>query len=205
MCRFGAPATDKSTATACKIKEPKPQKPYPEFPLFPHATRRWAKKIRGKMHYFGPWADPDASLAKYLDQKDSLHRGLTPTDTNDNLTVLILSGKFLTTKKRMLEAGELSPRSFAEYTGVCKGLVKTLSKNRLLADLRQDDFEKIRAKLASKWGPVRLGNEINRVRTVLRYAYTSGLISRPMIYGEGFRRPSKKVLRTHRHQQSRAW
>src|SRR5688572_22021196 len=54
-----------STRRTSASKPTKPTKPYPEFPLFPHATNRWAKKIRGQLHYFGPWSDPDGALKKY--------------------------------------------------------------------------------------------------------------------------------------------
>src|SRR5215831_11150755 len=55
-----------------------PGKPYPEFPLTAHPAGYWCKKIRGKIHYFGPWDDPDGALAKYPEQKDALHAGRTP-------------------------------------------------------------------------------------------------------------------------------
>jgi hypothetical protein len=45
------------------------------LPIVAHAKRRLAKKIRGRLHHFGPWNDPDAALQKYLDQKEALHRG----------------------------------------------------------------------------------------------------------------------------------
>jgi integrase len=187
-----------STTPATTGKPAKPSKPYPDFPLFPHATRRWAKKIRGQIHYFGPWNDPDAALKKYLEQKDALHAGRKPREVTEGVTLKELCNRFLNAKRDMVGSGELTNRSWQDYKASCDLIVSHFGKGRLVADLDPEDFGTLRTKVAKKWGPVTLGNVIQRIRVVFKFAWDNGLIDRPVRYGQGFKRPSRKVVRIDR-------
>src|SRR5205809_1264436 len=116
--------TDKPTTvlqppTTGKQKPAKPSKPYPEFPLTAHPAGVWCKKIRGQLHYFGPWADPDGALAKYLEQKDALHAGRKPREAAEGRTVKELVNQFLAQKQALVNVGELSPLTWGDYKTAC--------------------------------------------------------------------------------------
>jgi integrase len=55
--------------------------------------------------------------------------------------------------------------------------------------------------MAKRWGPVRLGNVVQRVRSVFKHALDVGMIDRPARFGPGFKRPTKKTMRLHRAEQ----
>jgi integrase len=150
------------------------------------------------MHYFGPWDDPDGALARYQEQAEALHSGRKQRQVSDGLTVKELCNAFLNAKKALVESGELAPRSFDDYHAVCQLLVEHFARGRLVVDLDPEDFAQLRAKLARRWGPVTLGNTINRARVVFKFASDNGMIGRPVVYGQSFARPTKKVLRVHR-------
>jgi integrase len=192
-------------------KPAKPAKPYPEFPLTAHPAGYWCKKIRGKVYYFGPrfdFADPaaaaaaaEAALAKYLEQKDALHAGRKPREATEGTTVKELCNGFLNHKQELVDGGELSPRTWADYKQACVLVIGSIGKQRLVADLDADDFAGLRNKMAKKWGPHRVGKVIQCVRCLFKYALDAGLIDRPVRFGPGFQRPSKKVLRLHKARQ----
>jgi integrase len=176
----------------------KPAKPYPDFPLFPHATRRWAKKIKGRMCYFGPWNDPQGALDRYLAQKDDLHAGRTPRPDADAVTVKDAANALLVVKKALVGTGELSPRTFHDYKEVCEAVIIHMGKGRLVSDLHPDDFVSLRTKMAVRWGLLRLGKLVQFTRSLFKYALDAGLIDRPVRFGPSFKGPSQKAMRLHR-------
>jgi integrase len=140
------------------------------------------------------------ALEEYRAVADDLHAGRTPRFKCDGLTVADLCNNFLTAKVRKVDSGELGSRMFQEYREITDVLVNTFGKTRLVDDLAADDFEGLRAQLAERWGPVRLGNSITRIKSVFKYGLDNGLIEKPIRYGGEFKKPGKAVLRRHRAQ-----
>ncbi len=176
----------------------KPGKPYPDFPLFPHATKRWAKKIRGKMHYFGPWSDWQGALKKYEQQAEEYRTGRELERERDALTVRGLVTRFLDSQRVKLAAGQLAPVTFTDCRRTCKLILDTFG-DRPIEGLSPRDFEQMLGDMARRgWGPVTIGNNVQRVRTVFSYAVGARLLDVPVSFGGGFRRPEKKVLRLAR-------
>src|SRR4051794_23117920 len=101
----------------------------PEFPLFPHASGRWAKQVRKKRHYFGSIADDpkgEAALRLWLGQKDELLAGRTPREKAEGLTVGELCDAFLQAKDTQLEAGEITAVTHRDYKKTADRLVAHL-------------------------------------------------------------------------------
>lgn len=174
----------------------KPQKPHPDFPLHWHPRGGWAKKLKGKRYYFGK--DADEALAEWLRVKDDLLAGRKPREDSDRFCIGQLAAAFLGQKRHQRELGELTARSYADYKRTCEGILKQFGKNRVVEDLRPDDFAELRETLAAGKSPISLHNEMGRVRVVFNFAFQNYHVDQPIRYGAGFKRPSKRTLRTAR-------
>jgi len=192
-------------ATLQAPKSGRPDKPYKDFPLYAHNNGQWAKKVRGMTRLFGVWADPQAALDLWLEQKDDLLAGREPRATGEGLTVNTLVQKFLEAKDHLRKSGELEDRSFEDYKLTGTKLIEVFGRGRLVADLFPNDFARLRKEFAKGQGKKRRGhgantlaNDIGRARVFFNYAYKQGLIDRPLVYGDSFKRPTRSVLRRER-------
>lgn len=174
---------------------------HPDFPLFPHPAGYWAKKVRGKLFYFGKVADDpkgQAALDEWDRVKESRLAGREPRPKAEGITVGELCDRFLQAKEQLVGTKEITAKTFADYKRVTDRVVRHFGKGRVVADLNADDFAGLRADFSKSNGAVSLGNFIQRVRVAFKFAYDSEWIPSPIKYGPLFKRPSKKALRIQR-------
>jgi len=186
----------------------KPAKPGPSFPLTPHNNGQWCKKIRGKLHFFGVWDDPDAALERYLRVATDLHAGRelrSPTLSADAVTVKQFCNHYLTYQHRRSQSGEIGPRWFEDCRTALESLASFVGPGRLASDVSPDDFLRYRQKLLRTGltgrkglGVYALTRAITVIRGMLKYAYEMNLIEHPIRYGKAFDRPSATLMRKSR-------
>jgi integrase len=169
-----------------------------------HPGGQWVKKVRGKIRYFGAWANPDPDNAKAKAAIDKYMNFMRATDNGEQdlaqplqvvrpevLNLDTMVNGFMGDKHRSVESGDLSARQFAEYRKLGNLILSTLGKQRLVCDLSPADFATIRSKLPG--GPVRLGNEVVWVRSFFRWASDHHGVA--VRFGNQLDKPARRVVR----------
>ncbi|MCE3018591.1 MAG: tyrosine-type recombinase/integrase [Pirellula sp.] len=183
--------------TPAKKERVKPEKPYKDFPLFPHDGKQWAKKVRGKLFYFGSWDNPIAARDKWLREKDDLLAGRTPRAFDPNaMTVKQLCDLFCESKEGKVATGEITQRTFEDYKLSAVEVAKHLGKSAAVEQLRPDDFRKLRSKLAEGVGLKTLDGKVTRARAIFNHASKNGWLETNLnkLWGTEFDKPAKAAI-----------
>jgi len=212
------------THSTAKGRRPKPRKTRPKskaeilqaardykrehnVPLMAHTSLRWCRKINGRLCYYGavdPAADDfgaGAALGCYDENQEDDRAGRVRREHRDGITVDGLCQRFLHEWKGRVATGELHERSWRAYKRACIRVVNVFGRHRQVADLRAEDFGRLRQRLAADLAPTTLSVEIARVKTLFGYAFDAELIDKPVRFGSSFRPPAKRVLRQARNGQ----
>ena len=192
-----ATETTPATTPAKKATKKAASKPYKGFPLFRHASGQWAKKVRGKLHYFG--TDALQARDRWLAHKDDLLAGRTPAEAkaDDCLSVERLCNLFMESREAKADTGEITRLTYDDYFETVKHLVAVFGRTADILQLTPADFRRLRVKLAKGVGLKTLDGRIRRTRAVFNHASKNGWIEKNlnMLWGTEFNPPSKTAIR----------
>lgn len=157
--------------------------------MYAHGNGQWAKRIRGKIYYFGKWETPDEALKTYLRDCDHLQAGMPPPNQNGH-TILEVCDRYLVKRKRDVEAGELGKRTYEDYKKTCE-ILTGLAGSLTIEQMNPEDWAKLRAQLCKGVGATTAANRIRIARTALRYLDEIAQIM-PR-WGKNFSEPSQRT------------
>jgi hypothetical protein len=153
------------------------------------------------LHYFGPWSDPDAALANYLEQKDALYAGRKPQEASTGATVHELANASSTTSRRSWTRVNLCIGGRGRLQAVLRRGRRRARQAAPGGRPRSQQLRRAPQQNGQEVGCRPAGHKIQCVRNLFKHGFEAGLVDRPMRFGPGFKRLSKKVLRLQRAKQ----
>ena len=163
----------------------KPEKPYEKFPLFPHATGRWAKKIKGKHVYFGPWNDWEGALERF-------HNYAKPSRFTFGGSVV----EYLTSRSEMEEVDKITARHLTDIRITLSKVVKSIGARKILSSIESREWGRWRRDLERTNKHVSVAGHLRRLRAFLRWAEREKIANFPLT--DQLHLPTRKELRRER-------
>ncbi len=194
-------------------KQSAPAKKRQPAPPYLHPSGQWAKKIDGKMHYYGK--DQEAALLAWNKQQSYVASDITPPPRGSCPTLAELGNVYADFMRRAIDAGELSSRTSTEYTKSIRRFVAIAGADCRVDALRPIDFGAIKEKLAipipvdddsKRFGGrtvkrraiTTVAIDIRNIRVFLNWCYKQEHVDKPPKFGDEFTPVTRKALRKKR-------
>lgn len=143
---------------------------HPDFPLSPHAAGQWCKKVRGRLHYFGPLEQHELALKLWLHQRDWLLAGEEPPGPDDAWTVGKLVDAWKADVETRRDAGEIVEDYARDLLFAGRFIGEHLPRLRLVEKLTPTSFSGLRDAVAATGRGLRSqANLISHIRAVFHW------------------------------------
>jgi integrase len=174
-------------------KQNKPEKPYPDFPLFWHSRGYWTRKIDGRTPSFGTeWRKALERLEAYKLERTSA----TPAVLEQRAaTVRNCVNQFFTRQYHRYESRELDLSSLTRCRNSIERFAKVVGGSRYVTELMPGDFGRYRRKITKDDGFAAFNRDRVYIRAMFDWAFSSQLIAAPPRVGDEFDPVNKSVLR----------
>lgn len=171
-------------------------------------SKGWVAKIGGKVRWLAPLHKPQLAMERYHQKRkdflDSIHAAKPVTIENASLGQL--GDLFLGAREANVKAGELKPRTLADYRAGIQSAIDYFGYDVIVLNIPIKRWQEYRSTLAEKHDVFSLARYVGAIRGLSKWAHENEYIDRPFRFGSEFKRPSQKLLRTVRHASGkRVW
>jgi hypothetical protein len=167
--------------------------------LTPNPNGQWSKKHRGRVYYFGVWADPDAALKRWEREWPAIRAGAVAEVRNPDVLVTLkdVTDALLDAKLVLVERGDLARVTYRKYSLYVRRVLEVLGHARAISAIGPRDFEKLHADSA-KLGVYGRSDYIVFVRHLFVWGHKARGCPVPN-FGPGFAGVPARDKREHRN------